>query len=62
MNQLQLNLFLFLRDLIIRLDLLKLLNISIQFSSKISIKCINEFITNEFMKNKVEILNMNNNK
>ena len=62
MNQLQLNLFLFLRDLIIRLDLLKLLNISMQFSSKISIKCINEFITNEFIKNKVEILNMNNNK
>ena len=62
MNQLQLNLFLFLRDLIIRLDLLKLLNISMQFSSKISIKCINEFITNELIKNKVEILNMNNNK
>jgi len=32
------------------------------FPSKISINCINEFITNEFIENKVEILNMNNNK
>ena len=44
-------------ELIIGLDLLKLFNITMHFSSKIHLYCNDEYITSEFLKNQAENLN-----
>ena len=49
-------------ELIIGLDLLKLFNITMHFSSKIRLYCNDEFITSEFIENKADFLTTNNNK